>query len=77
MNAVLYTRRGCHLCDHARNLLEEHGLTVKPIDIDENPEYLRQFGHCIPVVEIGGKVRFRGKVHPVLLRRLLARGTQS
>jgi hypothetical protein len=25
----------------------------------------------VPVVEINGRIRFRGKVHPVLLRRII------
>lgn len=74
MNAVLYTRHGCHLCDHAREILEAHGVTVHAVDIDANPEHRARFNHCIPVVEIDGKIRFRGKVHPLLLRRLVNRG---
>ena len=30
------------------------------------------FNDCVPVVEIDGKIRFCGRVDPVLLRRLLA-----
>jgi glutaredoxin len=73
MNAVLYTRRGCHLCDEARTLLEAHGLTLSEFDIDADPALQTRFNECVPVIEIDGKVRFRGRVDPVLLRRLLAR----
>jgi predicted thioredoxin/glutaredoxin len=71
MNVILYTRKGCHLCDDALKLLQSHGLqpTLQDIDVDE---HLRaQFDICVPVVEIDGKIRFRGKVDPVLLKRLL------
>jgi glutaredoxin len=77
MQAILYTRAGCHLCDLAREVLERHGLGVTPIDIDEHPEYRAEFDYCIPVVEIEGKIRFRGRVHPLLLRRLLAHSARQ
>jgi len=71
MNVILYTRTGCHLCDDARKTLVEHDLEVQLIDIDSDPKLRDQFGTCVPVVEIDGKVRFRGRVEPVLLKRLL------
>jgi glutaredoxin len=77
MDAILYTRDGCHLCEHARKVLEDHGVSVTPIDIDEHPEHRARFDYCIPVVEIEGKIRFRGRVHPVLLRRFLANRAKS
>jgi glutaredoxin len=72
MNVVLYSRRGCHLCDDARTLLESHGLKPSEVDIDADPALQARFNECVPVVEIDGKIRFRGRVDSVLLRRLLA-----
>ena len=66
-----FTRKDCHLCDDALAVLRKHGLTPETVDIDESPEFLEEFNTCVPVVEIGGKVRFRGKVNEVLLRRIL------
>jgi glutaredoxin len=71
-SVVLYTRRGCHLCEEAAELLLKHGLRPQPVDIDERPELREQFDTCVPVVEIDGRIRFRGRVDEVLLRRLLA-----
>jgi glutaredoxin len=68
---VLYTRKGCHLCDEALRLLEAHGLAPELVDIDADPELRAQFDTSVPVVEIDGRVRFRGRVDAVLLRRLL------
>ncbi|HEX4414748.1 MAG TPA: glutaredoxin family protein [Lacipirellulaceae bacterium] len=68
---ILYSRDGCHLCDVAKKLLTEHGLQPEVIDIDNDPELAAQFNTCVPVVEIDGKIRFRGHVNRVLLRRLL------
>lgn len=75
MNVILYTRKGCHLCDDALRLLENHGLKPVLQDIDADEELREQFNVCVPVVEIDGKIRFRGKVDPVLLKRLLTHNT--
>lgn len=68
----LFTRPGCHLCEDAEQILLRHGIVPEPVNIDESPELKEKYGCCIPVVEIDGKVRFRGKVNEMLLRRLLA-----
>ena len=59
------------MCDVANQVLLEHGLQPQQIDIDQEQTLREQFDTCVPVVEIDGKVRFRGQVDPVLLRRLL------
>ncbi|MDX1964191.1 MAG: glutaredoxin family protein [Pirellulales bacterium] len=71
MQVALYTRRGCHLCDQALDLLQRRGLTVQLIDISQSEELTNQYGLQIPVVEIDGRVRFRGHVQPLLLQRLI------
>lgn len=71
-HVVLYTRQGCHLCDDALALLRRHGLSPSLVDIDADPELRERFTSCVPVVEIDGQVRFRGRVNEVLLCRLLA-----
>ena len=68
---VLYTRRGCHLCDLAHAELVRHGLTPEVIDIDKDPELTDRYTECVPVVWINGRERFRGRVNAVLLQRLL------
>jgi glutaredoxin len=71
---VLYTRPGCHLCDAARETLEKHSDSLPTpieVDIDTDPSLRARFSTCIPVVEIDGKIRFRGRINEVLLRRLI------
>jgi glutaredoxin len=77
-NVILYTRRGCHLCELALRLLEKQGLAPSCVDIDGDPALREKFDTCIPVVEIDGRIRFRGAVHPVLLQRIIChqRGRQ-
>jgi glutaredoxin len=68
---LLYTRQGCCLCDDAQALLVRHGLQPRLIDIDQDPALREKFTDCVPVVEIDGTIRFRGRINEVLLRRLL------
>jgi glutaredoxin len=72
---VLYTRQGCHLCDEAHAVLERararFGFALALVDVDGDPELARLYGLEVPVVAVDGQVRFRGRVNPVLLHRLL------
>ena len=68
---VLYTRQGCHLCHEAEQLLVSYGLRPRLIDIDAEPELRARFDTSVPVVEIDGQIRFRGRMDEVLLRRLI------
>ena len=74
---VLYTRTGCHLCDEAQLVLERHGLVPTFVDIDADATLRQRFDTCVPVVEIDGQIRFRGRVEPVLLRRILTNRAQG
>lgn len=72
---VLYTRRGCHLCETAWNHLRQeqrrYRFPLTVVDVDSDPEWIARYGECVPVVTAAGKVRFRGGVNRVLLARLL------
>ena len=67
----VYTRPNCLLCDEAFHLLRRHGLRPLAVNIDADPELRTRFDLLVPVVEIEGRIRFRGRVNEVLLRRLL------
>ena len=71
---VLYTGKGCHLCEEAKATLVKYGRhlpEIEEVDINSDPELKERFKTCIPVVEIDGRIRFRGEVNEILLRRLL------
>ena len=68
---ILYTRSNCCLCDEAEQLLNKHFVRHSKVDIDSEPDLQNKFDTCVPVVEIDGKVRFRGKMNEILLKRLL------
>lgn len=71
---VLYTRSHCPLCDEAKATLADYRHLLPPveeIDIDGDPAWKEKYDTCVPVVEIDGKLRFRGKISRVLLERLI------
>ena len=71
-----YTTRALAFFLAESPLLLEEGSNIEEIDIAGAPELEEQFGTSIPVVEIDGIVRFRGRVSELLLRRLIE-GTLS
>ncbi len=76
----MITRSGCHLCEEAWELLTRfqgrYAFRLSRVDVDGNPDLVARYGECVPVVLVNGRVRFRGRVNPVLLERLL-RGRPS
>jgi len=72
MTVIVYTRRGCHLCDDAIALLRRHGQEPQLVDIDADPALVARYNACVPVVEMDGKERFRGRINEILLTRLLS-----
>jgi len=60
------------LCDDALAILRRNGLTPRLVDIDAEESLRDRYDECVPVVEIDGKERFRGRVNEVLLARLLS-----
>ena len=75
IHVVVYTRENCPLCDKASAFLETErkrfGFALEWIDIAADAELTARHGEWIPVVEIDGTVRFRGRINPVLWRRLM------
>jgi glutaredoxin len=71
LEAILYTRKGCCLCDQAKSLLEKYRFSVREIDIDADPVLQERYKDCVPVVLIDGCERFRGRISEVFLRRFL------
>ena len=71
---VIYTRADCELCDAAKRTLdgyEDYLPAIREINIETDAALIERFGTCVPVVEIDEKVRFRGRLNEILLRRLI------
>ena len=75
MRVVVYSRVGCHLCEDAVRELEawrsRRGFQLAEVDVDQDPALAARFDACVPVVEVDGKVRMRGRFNAVLFQRLL------
>jgi len=69
---TLYTRVGCHLCEHAEQVLraerESIPFTLVTVDVDGDPELARRYGVRVPVVAVEGVELFEYEVPADLLR---------
>jgi len=70
----IYTRRDCPLCNEAIELMKRYRQWLPSpefVDVDQDQTLVRRFGESVPVIEIDGRIRFRGRVSELLLRRLI------
>ena len=74
MMLLLYSRRGCHLCETAEDMLAAHAGpgTVKIVDVDADPDLQRLYGSRVPVLAADGCVVMEGRFDEPELARLLA-----
>jgi hypothetical protein len=66
---LLYSRRGCHLCEVAEDML---GPAVVVIDVDADPATRERFGLRVPVLEVDGLVVAEGRFDEAAIARLRA-----
>lgn len=72
--ARLYTHGDCPLCTETQELLTNYAHVLPPIetlDVEADPHLRERFGACTPVLELDNRVRFRGGISEILLRRLI------
>lgn len=69
---VLYSRRGCHLCEAAEDLVLCHRPDTAVIDIDRDVAARSLFDLRVPVLEIDGVVALEGRFDEVAVARLAA-----
>lgn len=70
----VYSRPDCELCVRAREVLDDFAAAlpaIEVIDISGNTLLEQQHSSSVPVVEIDGRVRFRGFVSAELVQRLI------
>lgn len=74
---VLYTRPGCGLCEEMveeiRRARPGRPWSLTEVDIDGDPELERRHGTSIPVLWIGGRLAFKGRLTAAELERKFAR----
>lgn len=73
---ILYTRRGCGLCDEAatelRTLQSELGFSLREVDIDGDADLRSRFNDVIPVIAFGGRVLAEAPIATGSVRDVLA-----
>lgn len=75
---TLYTRKGCHLCDEAKKVLDAAGsraeFTLDVQDIDTDPDLRRLYDWEVPVIAIDGVKAFKYRLtEDEFLKKLRAR----
>jgi glutaredoxin len=74
---VLYSRKGCHLCEIVKESLaklsRQGEFTWQEIDVDSSEALRRQFTDEVPVVFIHGKKAFKYRMDEQDFLRKLAR----
>ena len=72
---IIYTRRGCHLCDEAKQAIQAarcpDEYTLNEIDIESDSNLLERYRHDIPVITINGVEAFRHRLTPEEFRRAI------
>ncbi len=75
LSFVIYSRKACTCCHKALDLLNGyqrlHHFSVEEIDVDSDPLLAHEYGLHVPVITVNDKVRFKGRIDPALLDRLL------
>jgi len=73
MDVLLYSRRGCGLCEEAEDLLAIHYPQARVVDVDGDDELTGRFGLRVPVLVIAGEVVLEGRFDEAAVARLRAR----
>jgi glutaredoxin len=74
---VLYSKPGCHLCDHAKQALSRAAAEFREVDITSDPGLMNEYGITIPVVEVDGVAVFEAGMNPAELREILREALQE
>jgi glutaredoxin len=74
-NVVVYSRKGCHLCEVVKESLHKlsrrGGFTWQEIDVDTDVDLRREYNDQVPVVFIDGRKAFKYRMDErEFLRRL-------
>ena len=74
---VLYSKPGCCLCDHAKQVLIDANVEFREVDITTDEGLMAEFGIFIPVVEVDGVTAFQAGMSTADLPELVAEAQAS
>lgn len=73
ISVTFYTKAGCHLCEDARELLEEiaeeTAYTLDETDIRSDPAVFEEYRYRIPVIIINQETLLEGRIEAAELAR--------
>jgi glutaredoxin len=74
LRVTLYAKAGCHLCDEAREHLEdlaaEIALELDEVDIRSDATLFERYRYRIPVIVVDGVERLEGRISSAEVRAL-------
>lgn len=66
LKAIFYTKAGCHLCEEAREMLDDIAAQTEfeltEIDIRSNPAIFEEYRYRIPVIIIDATTVVEGRI---------------
>lgn len=75
---TLYAKAGCHLCDEAREYLEQlvarhdaDRVELAEVDIRHDDAIFERYRYRIPVITVDGVERLEGRIEAAEVARLL------
>ncbi len=75
MALILYSRRGCHLCEEMILDLELARPGAPPafqvVDIDGDPDLVQEYGLRVPVLTRDGEILCEGALSPAAMEKIL------
>jgi glutaredoxin len=75
-DVVVYSRKGCHLCDIVKETLtqiqDEADFQWREVDIDADPQLRQEYTDQVPVVFIDGRKAFKYRMDRRQFLRVLA-----
>ena len=78
---ILYTRRGCHLCEEAKQEMRAADCAddyiLEEVNIDDDPALKERFGWEIPVIFINNVKAFKYRLTAAEFKRRLKRLSRS
>jgi len=74
MDVVLYTRRGCHLCETVEEILPHHAPHARIVEVGGDSDLEREYGQRVPVLVVDGQSVAEGRIDEATLIIALAGG---
>ena len=73
LKVEIYSKPNCHLCEHAKEILQrlqlESPFILQETNIEANEKYLEFYKEKIPVILLDGELIFYGRISEKALRK--------